>query len=723
MTRGVGDPTFVTYDPIWADGDPVETDYPDGYRTLVSLFASPSYHPNTMIVLVMDNEEYANSPPAIGRRSALTGEWEQAPGPVDKVALIDYGDGPGAFVWDDYMFPVFWPPTSSKLYTLRYSDGGTASDFWYVEINADYPFTFSQRSETPDDKGLANVWDGWSAFSYNSDGSMIASFQRGEFPSLAKFSMWAPGPNIVTYFQSTDAVFAGLWDANSIPSGLLIDKHDHLWVMVGTVVTDGAAQLYFDEFSWTVGLSDITLTHLNRYELINQDGGFNTWTYDIGTGPFSIGGCTYNEDTDCIVIHWQCSLPSETNTNRDPAAIDYGGFINTPAQWRITQWDLATRSKKLSDADSTLLMKSTGGLLTDFGAGGPDEAGRDGFLGTVLNRKGDRMFGTWTKQDWTCYAALRVIPGDSRHEGFYYVDIATGIATLYGPDTWPDFLVDSGVSGDDPGVYSFAGAIYEPQSEKFWAGRRNEGNEGHFEGSAWYYTTDGLGIYGWESDDPCLEFAGYDDEDLPETEPPCDVEWPFADLQPRSIGIFQVPATLGGGVALTQNEEAVENPAGFWRFALNDIPIRSLRQVRKWREVQTLLNGRQGTCCVHIYDGKRAPWLVVGDPIVASAASAFAAGATTGSVEVTSGGVPQAGQHFSAGERLYRLLTVGAPGSDPSIYPVTIWPEVRAAIAIDDPLEFAHPICRCRLESDDGMAVNLDLLRYATPSVNFVEDI
>lgn len=213
--------------------------------------------------------------------------------------------------------------------------------------------------------------------------------------------------------------------------------------------------------------------------------------------------------------------------------------------------------------------------------------------------------------------------------------------------------------------------------------------------------------------------------DFPVVEPDVDTEWPFDLLQPRRVSIKAVKATLGGGPSLSSgsNDEATGTANGFWRFALSNVPVRSRAQVLRWRALEACLDGRGGTIRLHIYDGKRAPWATVGDPIVASAGSEFVAGGTSGSVKMTSGGSPRPGMHFSAGDRLYRLKTVGTPSGVPPVYPVTVWPAVRGTISLDDPLEFTHPVCRCRLREDKGMAVELDLLRYADASVEFEEDI
>lgn len=221
--------------------------------------------------------------------------------------------------------------------------------------------------------------------------------------------------------------------------------------------------------------------------------------------------------------------------------------------------------------------------------------------------------------------------------------------------------------------------------------------------------------------DPCLNYAGYYDADLPAAEDAVDATWPFDDLKPRHISIIPVHATLGGGQALTKNEAAEDSGLGFWKLTLGAIPVRTREQVLKWRALEALLNGRAGVCLTHIYDGKRAPWLIVGDPITAEAASDWGVGDTSGSILVTSGGELFEGMHFSVGERLYRLLTVAGPSV--GVYTVTFWPKIRTAVLTGADVEFAHPVCRMRLVQDDGMKMSLDLLKTQNPTVEFVEDI
>lgn len=180
---------------------------------------------------------------------------------------------------------------------------------------------------------------------------------------------------------------------------------------------------------------------------------------------------------------------------------------------------------------------------------------------------------------------------------------------------------------------------------------------------------------------------------------------------------------MSGGRSLSGKLQAVGTDAGFWLVTLGNIPIRTKEDVLAWRAVSMALDGRLGTCLVPFYDAKRAPWPngVPGATIVCTASGAMAAGATSGSINMSTGAAPEVGMTWSAGERGYVLKTVGAPTG--TVYPVTFRPPLREAIGNGDPLEFAHPVVRCRLREDDGMALELDLQRFAVKTVEFEEDV
>lgn len=216
--------------------------------------------------------------------------------------------------------------------------------------------------------------------------------------------------------------------------------------------------------------------------------------------------------------------------------------------------------------------------------------------------------------------------------------------------------------------------------------------------------------------DPCANFSGYTDADLSEGEPAVDAVWPV-DLQPRNIGIDAMYASLSGGPSLVGPEPAVAGTAGYWRFRFEAIPVNTKSRVLAFREIAAKLDGRAGVCLVPLFDGKRAPQ---GANVIAS--GAIAEGATSGAMQFNTGGPPQPGQHFSAGERSYRLTTVGAASSGDT-YPVTFWPPVRTLINDGEALDFATPACRMRLATDDAMNLTLQDLQFGSATVTWVEDI
>jgi hypothetical protein len=202
-----------------------------------------------------------------------------------------------------------------------------------------------------------------------------------------------------------------------------------------------------------------------------------------------------------------------------------------------------------------------------------------------------------------------------------------------------------------------------------------------------------------------------------------DATWPYATLVPRTPYPRLAGTSMSGGRSLSGKLQTVGVDAPFWLITLGGIPIRNDTHIEAWRVVELALDGRLGTCLVPFYDGKRAPWPngMGGATIVASADGAMAVGATSGAIDMTTGAAPKPGMFWSAGERGYQLKTVGAPTG--TIYPVTFRPPLREAIADNDPLEFAHPVVRCRLRDDDGMCLDLELHQFATKTVEFEEDV
>jgi hypothetical protein len=199
------------------------------------------------------------------------------------------------------------------------------------------------------------------------------------------------------------------------------------------------------------------------------------------------------------------------------------------------------------------------------------------------------------------------------------------------------------------------------------------------------------------------------------------VRWPFSAMKPRHIGIYPCAATLGGGVALTGKEPVIESGAGFWKIFYGSVRLRDLSARLTWREFEAILEGRGKMIVIPIYDGKRAPWPggVAGAAIDIEANADAAKGDTALEILVNAAATPEVGMHFSAGYWLYRIKDIEDLGG--GVFAVNIWPKLRADIASGDALEFARPVLRARLETDDAMALDLNLLRFGDPDVSFVE--
>lgn len=190
-------------------------------------------------------------------------------------------------------------------------------------------------------------------------------------------------------------------------------------------------------------------------------------------------------------------------------------------------------------------------------------------------------------------------------------------------------------------------------------------------------------------------------------------------LRPRHIGIHPVAMPIGGGVALTGKEPVIVSNAGYWRIVYGGVPIKTRAAIQMVRELEVRCEGRGNLIDLPIWDGKRAPWVVVGGTITATANAAAAQDATTLDILVTVGGTLQAGMHFSHGVRLYRVKSVNSVAG--SVYTVTIWPKLRAPIAATDVLDFVRPILRVRLEDDAGLTLPLRLHRFSELTIGFVE--
>lgn len=251
--------------------------------------------------------------------------------------------------------------------------------------------------------------------------------------------------------------------------------------------------------------------------------------------------------------------------------------------------------------------------------------------------------------------------------------------------------------------------------------------------------------------------------------PVADILWPYETLPPRIVTPELVPATTGGGRSITAVEQIVSYDAGYWGIDLSEIPVVSRAQKIAWRGVSATLNGRLGTCLVPVYDAgpqDTIPWPIVNgqfykkkpgeiladgsftnDGSITAALNADAdMGAVSISLLMSAGSQLSAGMHLSLGVRLYRIKSVdsqiggfitsddggfvitddsGHPlGSANVTYGLTIWPPIRETMLNGTPINFAAPVCICRLKTDLEMrSAGDDYAGRALGKVSFEEAI
>ncbi len=210
-----------------------------------------------------------------------------------------------------------------------------------------------------------------------------------------------------------------------------------------------------------------------------------------------------------------------------------------------------------------------------------------------------------------------------------------------------------------------------------------------------------------ETEEP--DECGPEDEADPELL--CLFDWDECVLTPQDITVEIVSPTVSPGRSLSGREMVIQPDAGCFRVTLHGIPVWTNAQLLLWREYESALNGRVGTCCVPLYEAKLSS-----TPIAATLGANAAIGAVRLTINQTTGSTIRAGMHFQAGERAYRLVS----GSGTAW---KVWPPLRNAITSGTSLNFNDPRLRCRLSRDDAMDILLELLRFGRVTVNFVEDV
>lgn len=219
--------------------------------------------------------------------------------------------------------------------------------------------------------------------------------------------------------------------------------------------------------------------------------------------------------------------------------------------------------------------------------------------------------------------------------------------------------------------------------------------------------------------------------------------WPEGVLRPQNVAFDLAPRTLSGPASISGAVQVVASDAGIWTATFSGVVINSRDRVLAWRGIAALLEGRLGSILVPLCRGYQPllpAWQglyeavphsdnaffsdgsgYVSQVIDVALAGSVAARATSANIAIGLADTIQPGQHFSIGERLYRVKTFAYTSETTAA--ITFRPPLRGAASLGDRLEFDDPVVRMRLATDQEMNLDLQLRRFASPTVQFVEDV
>lgn len=225
--------------------------------------------------------------------------------------------------------------------------------------------------------------------------------------------------------------------------------------------------------------------------------------------------------------------------------------------------------------------------------------------------------------------------------------------------------------------------------------------------------------------------------------------WGFPN--PISFGFWLENPSRSGGVSLNGVEQNVVSLAMRWR-ARGRFRFRTKTEILAARALFTKLQGKAGTILVPFFDGKRVSWpiqeatqgttdvvLTPGrtrnkrldgtpyeDPEVPSASEINATvvgSAPIRSVQmdiaITQGGDPLAGQYFGIGNHGYVIHEVLPTSGDG--FALYFLPPLREAVTNGMTVKFTRPVVEMRQMTDDQGIQELEAMRFAEITLDFIE--
>ena len=227
--------------------------------------------------------------------------------------------------------------------------------------------------------------------------------------------------------------------------------------------------------------------------------------------------------------------------------------------------------------------------------------------------------------------------------------------------------------------------------------------------------------------------------------------WPTDFFKARETDPYLQGRTVSGGQSVSGISQAVRTDGGgLWTISFAGIFLYTPDHIRAWRAWDGILDGGAQNIIVPICDLRYGPRPIVGgvpvvpsDPVPHSDDTYFSdtagyvsslieaetvgtadLGATEIVIDVTLGEPLRGGEHFTLihptrGARMYRVAQVSAVSG--TEHTVKIRPPLREATTDEMPADFDRPRCVMRLADPNAMRLPLQLGRYATVGVSFVE--
>lgn len=224
------------------------------------------------------------------------------------------------------------------------------------------------------------------------------------------------------------------------------------------------------------------------------------------------------------------------------------------------------------------------------------------------------------------------------------------------------------------------------------------------------------------------------------------LRWPGGVLPKVDFGFNLRERNVRGGAAFgTGKSQIVASDAAIWTATLGSVQVSGRDAILAWRSLQDRLEGGrtpiliplcrawqpvpEGAVADGLYEGvphsDESPFddesTYQGRVIDVVAAGDAPRRAVRMDVATHYIGDVQAGQHFSVGERAYRIRSVEQTG--PGFATIEFRPPLREAVNAGDDLEFDNPVCRMVLATDEAMDLTLVMLKSAQPTVAFIEDL